>query len=261
MTDLGNEIVEPKTTKAERGEERRRPTPRKYPYYSLKTAIAVAESLLQGTEGSATRAQAAELLHIPKNSSGLEMRLITAASFGLVRRQEGNVEVTDLARKLVQPASSQERTQALAKAFASIPLFSHVQKTYAGQPLPTEKEVKNLLRRNEVREKQVNEAYNILIASAREAELLKTVGADTWLSVTPQVVKKEEEGMAKPEDKPRLEEEQQILGTSLMIDQAMIGLLRKLPQDGRFQNGEQRDKWKKAFDALFEYLYPLEQEE
>jgi hypothetical protein len=41
-----------------------------------------------------------------------------------------------------------------------------------------------------------------------------------------------------------------------LIDPSMIGLLQKLPKCGVPWDKHEREPWKRAFDALFEFLYP-----
>jgi hypothetical protein len=42
-----------------------------------------------------------------------------------------------------------------------------------------------------------------------------------------------------------------------ILDQSMIGLLQKLPKHGAPWRKRERESWKRAFDALFEFLYPI----
>jgi ribosomal protein S27AE len=42
-----------------------------------------------------------------------------------------------------------------------------------------------------------------------------------------------------------------------ILDQSMIGLLQKLPKHGAPWGKRERESWKRAFDALFEFLYPV----
>lgn len=42
-----------------------------------------------------------------------------------------------------------------------------------------------------------------------------------------------------------------------LLDPSMIGLLQKLPKDGVPWGHHGRERWKAAFDALFDFLYPI----
>ena len=256
--------IERKADDVERGakKQRKSPTPRKYPYYGLKIAIEVAEIIYRKRGGVTSRAGLAESLGISKTSGALEMRIITAASFGVVVRKEGEIRTTDLARKIIKPVSDSEKAQALAEAFAHVPLFATIQRRFAGQPLPEEEGIKNLLERDfEIPKNQVNEAYNLMMNSAREAGLLRTTNAGTWLSILPEQKEAEEKKATQLEVAAPSEGAKGEPPSQLSLDSAMTGLLLKLPLNGRFKNKAERDRWKKSFDAVFEFLYPIEGEE
>jgi hypothetical protein len=60
------------------------------------------------------------------------------------------------------------------------------------------------------------------------------------------------------EIQPPAKHEPQIL---LQTDPSMVGLLQKLPLMGTPWSKEERTNWKKAFDALFEFLYPVKEQD
>jgi len=77
-------------------------------------------------------------------------------------------------------------------------------------------------------------------------------------------VLKARERRRKRKEKPKQEPPEQDRGiplSQLSLGPAMIGLLSKVPSNGQFRNKAERDRWKRSFDALFEFLYPIEGDE
>ena len=237
-------------------------SPRKFPYFSLKTAMDVAERVYLRGGGRVTRTQAAELLEVKVTSSLLEMRLITAAQFGLVKRSDGRVEVTDIGRKIVRPASEAERAAALVEAFESVPMFKAIKERFQGSPMPDEAGLKNVLVRDfDVPERQKNDAYNLLMSAGREAGILVAKPSGLWFSALPAAKPGEADSQEKTGDdvqrKPA-EAPSQVGRTAGQdhLHPSIAGLIGDLPQTGADWSRDDREAWQAALAAILDVVYP-----
>jgi len=88
-----------------------------------------------------------------------------------------------------------------------------------------------------------------------QARVISTRGRRTGRKLRSKIIPKEQ---ARVSQSPAELSESQIIS---LIDPSMIGLLQKLPRSGSLWEKEERDGWKKAFDALFEFLYPVKERE
>lgn len=104
-----------------------------FPYGSLRDAEQVAQALQAEYGGSGSPDQVAAALGSTLKSGAFRIKLATARTFGLVDATRGNVELSPLGRRIIDP---QTRDAARAEAFLAVPLFARVFAEYQGALLP-----------------------------------------------------------------------------------------------------------------------------
>ena len=244
--------------------ERAERAPRRYPYYPLEHAVEVAQRIYGEGGGSVDKAQLAELLGKGKGSSALEMRIISAAMFGIVQRHEGKIETTDLGRRVARPMSPDERGNALSEAFDNVELFAAIRKRFAGQPLPDDNGIKVLMVRDlGLPNSQRNDAFNVMIRSAREAGILINRSSGMYLTALagrPTEPSETERPLAQEKGGPNLS----TVSAGQSASQALAGhlhpsirgLVDELAREGETWDAERRGIWESAMRAILDYVYP-----
>ena len=239
-------------------------TPRRYPYYPLEFAVELAQKIYGEGAGTVDKAQLAELLGKRKGSSVLEMRIISAGMFGLVARNEGKIATTDLGRRVARPMSPEERAGALSEAFDNVELFAAIRRRFAGQPLPDDNGIRVLMVRDlGVPEAQRNDAFNVMMRSAREAGILINRSSGTYLTalaVRPTEAIEPERLVAREEGQPN----EGAISTAPSASQELAarlhpsirGLVDELAKEADTWDAEKRAIWESAMRAILDYVYP-----
>jgi hypothetical protein len=242
--------------------------PRKFPYYPLEFAVKLSERLFEEGGGRVDRQGMAELLELKPRSSALEMRIISAAMFGLVTRKEGTIVLTPLGRLAAKPSSPEERAAALAQAFDSVPLFSTIRRTFAGQPLPGEAGLKvRLIRDWGVPAVQKAEAYNVLMRSANFAGILIQKQSGQYLtSLSGRAGRAAENGdngemsdvdsYSNVERTDVVQESETSRAVREGLHPSIKGLVDEMARDARQWDAEQRRIWEAALKSVMDYVYP-----
>jgi hypothetical protein len=142
-----------------------------FPYNSLRDAELVAETLMQSWGGSATQDQIAGSLGTTPRSGTFRNKLGAARIFGAISVSRGNVKLTDLGHRLVDPA---QKPAARVEAFFTVPLFEEIYKAYEGKTLPPDKGLERKIAELGVSPKQTAKARQTLKASAQLAGFFQT---------------------------------------------------------------------------------------
>jgi hypothetical protein len=137
-----------------------------FPYVSLNDAEAVAGVLQQDCGGTASHDQLAGALGSTTKSGSFRMKVAAARTFGLMEATRGNLKLSALGRRLVDPD-----TQAAARveAFLHVPLFRKAFEEYQGGMLPSDKGLEKSMADWGVSVKQTAKARQALHRSADHA--------------------------------------------------------------------------------------------
>lgn len=126
---------------------------------------------MQSWGGSATQDQIAGSLGTTPRSGTFRNKLGAARIFGAISVSRGNVKLTDLGHRLVDPA---EKAAARVEAFFTVPLFEEIYKAYEGKALPPDKGLERKIAELGVSPKQTAKARQTLKASAQLAGFFQT---------------------------------------------------------------------------------------
>lgn len=166
--------------------EKRQISALRYPYYDLATCLEIVRRVFQEKGGSTTKEGLAETLGTSTEKSTFAQKVNACVLFGLLRSQGSLLEVADLALRIIKFRDERDRARAYAEAFLSVPLYARVQEKFSGRPLPPETGLKNVLDTEfGVIPKRVDEAYRIMMLSARHAGLITVSDGNTYMSKGP----------------------------------------------------------------------------
>lgn len=142
-----------------------------FPYNSLTEAELIAETLLRQWGGSASQDQIAGGLHTTPRSGTFRNKLGAARIFGAVTVSRGNVKLTELGHRLVDPQTQKE---ARVEAFLAVPLYKAVYEAYEGKSLPPDTGLEQKIAELGVSPKQTEKARQAMKSSAKRAGFFDT---------------------------------------------------------------------------------------
>jgi hypothetical protein len=151
-----------------------------FPYSGLKDAEQIARALHDSWGGGASPDQLAASLNASPRSGSFRVKLATARTFRVVAISRGNVALTDLGRKLIDP---QTRAGARVEAFLAVPLFAALVNDYKGTMLPPDEGLEQKIRDLGVSVKQTAKARQAFQRSAELAGFFK-MGKDRLVQPT-----------------------------------------------------------------------------
>lgn len=221
-----------------------------FPYGDLDKAIEVAKAIHDNAGRSCGHDQLAAFLKMTANSGGYRARIAPARIFGLIETERGQVTLTDLGRKIVDP--TQERV-ARAEAFLKVPLYKALYDGHRGQVLPGAKGLESEIQRLGVSPKQTDKARQVFERSALQAGYFAH-GKDRL--VAPVVA-----GAPPPKTDEKIDEKKKLDGGnggdggSLVLDPLLIALLKKIPPASEDWPAATRVRWFRAFAMNVSQVY------
>jgi hypothetical protein len=108
-------------------------------------------------------------MNMDEASGGFRIRMLSAKTFGLIAYDQGLVKVTDLGKRVTQPATA---LTARVHAFSTVVLFNMLFRQLQGQPLPSDSDIEARIEGLGVSPKQKSKARQIFLRSAEQAGLL-----------------------------------------------------------------------------------------
>lgn len=141
-----------------------------FPYTGLKDAEQIARALHDSWGGAASPDQLAASLKASPRSGSFRVKLATARTFGVISISRGNIALTDLGRKIIDP---QTRATARVDAFMTVPLFSALVNEYRGSTLPPDLGLEKKIHDLGVSAKQTARARQAFQRSAEMAGFFK----------------------------------------------------------------------------------------
>jgi hypothetical protein len=144
-----------------------------FPYSHLGDAELVAEAL-HSRGNSAKMGEIAAELGTTTNSGTFRTKISTARVFGVTETRSGQVSLTDLGRRLVDPKT---KPRARVDAFLHVPLYSAIYNKFDGGKLPSAKGLETAIEQLGVSPKQLDRARQALHRSAERAGFFRN-GSD-----------------------------------------------------------------------------------
>ena len=195
-----------------------------FPYSGLKDAEQIARALHDSWGGSASPDQLAASLDASPRSGAFRTKLSTSKTFGVISVSRGNIALTDLGRKLVDP---QTRAAARVDAFLAVPLFAALANDYKGTMLPPDSGLEQKIRDLGVSAKQTAKARQGFQRSAELAGFFK-MGKDRL--VQPANLSASDKSSATPRDPKQGGE---LLASTTTLPAPLPELWLTLLRDGR----------------------------
>jgi hypothetical protein len=161
-----------------------------FPRNSLEESIRVAQVIDEKFAGNPTPPDAVTkpLGFNSKEDWRFRNLIISAEKYGLIKRNK-DIELTDLAEKLVSPSSPVERQRSLKESFEAVELFKKVSDYYSGKKVPEDEYFKNTVTRQFSVEKdrvdtftqifRENLNYLSAFATVSESDSQITAGGDS----------------------------------------------------------------------------------
>lgn len=223
-----------------------------FPYYDLNDAIDVAKAVHANAGFSCETDQLAAYMKQSATSGAFRLTVSTARIFGLSENEKGRVTLTDLGKRVVDPA---QEKRARAEAFLAVPLYRAIYDKYKGHMLPPPAALERDMAQLGVSSKQTDKARQAFDRSALQAGFFEhgrerlvmpafQAGAPETIRVEPaeelQTNKKGGGGGGDGNDD---------------LHPFIQGLLKTLPQPEEDWPVEARTKWLQTAANIFDLIY------
>jgi hypothetical protein len=162
--------------KAATGKERTKGVPA-YPRHSLKKALRIPKAILDQNAGKACADREATKFAGVAFNGPSRVEISSAIKYGLLTRPtEGNVEVTELAKKILRPQKTTEEVDGMREAFLNAPVVSAVYKHYRGENIPDDQFFRNaLVDTFKIPDDKVEEFKSIFFEDLTDAQLIEDI--------------------------------------------------------------------------------------
>jgi hypothetical protein len=212
-----------------------------------------------GGTGCSLEALAAKL-NQSSTGGGFRLKVYSARTFGLCDITRGQVDLTDLGLRIIDPSHSKA---ARVEAFLNVPLYRQMYEQLKGQQLPPMAAIDRMMLNAGVAPKQKERARQVFIRSAKFAgffdihadRLVKPEVRDHTQKASSAETAKASDKTAAPPPLPRV-----FYGGGGDggdgIHPAILGLLRGLPPEGTEMTAKRREQLIAAFSSAIAYIYP-----
>lgn len=223
----------------------------KFPYTHLDDAIAIPRTVFDKAGQQADLMQLAIWLgHGSHTTGAFRTKTGAAVVFGLVTSEKGEIALTDLGSRIIDP-----ELEALARvrAFLAVPLFKALYDKYRGRMLPGDTALESEIVSLGAAPKQKVRARQIFSKSAQQAGLFNS-GKDRL--ILPAGIS---ESMLTSDAQPAKQRESQtpaVIESKIAANDPRAGLLVSTlpsPENG-FSAGE-RKQWHAMADAIFDQIF------
>jgi len=160
-----------------------------YPYADLQTAISIAEAVLRHG-GKAQIETLADGLKMAVKGGAFQNKVNAAKSFGLLEGKK-EVQLTNLARRIVQPINSTEHDEALFEAFTKPSLYNKLWDRFVPNkmPFPGPQPLTNLLiREYHIPQKIADRIAGIFLRSVQMVSATTTATQSPTVTNEPRTV-------------------------------------------------------------------------
>lgn len=149
-----------------------------YPRHSVRKALRIPKAILEQNAGkSCSDREAAKFAGLAYHGPA-KVEVSSAIKYGLLERPgDGQVAVTELAKKILRPQNPSDEQDGLRQAILNAPTIADVYKHYRGENIPDEQFFRNaLVDTFGLREDKVDEFKAIFQEDLNEAQLVEDVG-------------------------------------------------------------------------------------
>jgi hypothetical protein len=242
---------QPPTEQPKNGKDERDRSTIGFAYLDLKDGEEVARAIHENAGTGCSVEQLAGYMGQSARGGGFRVRVLSARTFGLIENPRGQVALTALGQRIVDP--SQERAARVA-AFLTVPLHKQVYDKFNGNVLPPRAALTREIQALGVAQSQADRARQVMERSAEHAGFF-AVGRDRLVEPVigsgRQGLKREADGKAKPKGNGEGGDG----GDGGNYHPFIVGLLRKLPEPESSWTDEERVKWLDAAVRIFDLMY------
>jgi hypothetical protein len=148
-----------------------------YPRHSPRKALRVPRALLDQNAGRACSDREAAAFCGVKWGGPFAVEISSGLKYGFLRRpQAGQVEPTDLAKKVLRPQSSSDEIDALREAIQNGPVLGDVYRHYRGENVPDDQFFRNaLIDTFRIPTAKADEFKGIFLEALADAQLIEDV--------------------------------------------------------------------------------------
>jgi len=168
----------------------------KYPRHSVERALRIPKAILDQNAGKAvTPEQAAALFGGSSSKGPFAVEISSATKYGFLEREGGKLKLTDLARRILRPTSTDDAIKGYHEAVLRAPDISDVYKHYRGENLPDDETFlrNTIVDTYHIPESDFPDFKRIFLESLETANLLQKHGDKTRvLDVSGEVIEPEE---------------------------------------------------------------------
>ena len=150
----------------------------KYPRHSVERALRIPRAILDQNAGKpCTPKDAAKFLGVT-HKGPFAVEIGSAIKYGFLERpEEGTIQLTDLARRILRPKSPEDETKGYREAILKAPEISEVYKHYRGENIPDDTFFRNtLLDTYKIPESEFTDFKQIFLESLDKAKLITKHG-------------------------------------------------------------------------------------
>jgi hypothetical protein len=170
MTQKGHGMTAESQSDQATAEEARGRSTIEFPYFDQASGIEVAHAVKQVGGTSCEIKQLAVKMNMAADGGGFRTRLMSAKTFGLIDYKGGQVELTELGIRVVDP---QYERAARLDSFMTVPLYKALFDKLNGQTLPPPAAVERMAEHLGVAPKQKDKARQTFMRSAKTAGLFE----------------------------------------------------------------------------------------
>jgi len=227
------------------GQKRTRSTIQ-FPYGDLQDAEEIAAAIHGNAGEKCTVDQLAAYVKQSAKSGTFRLRLSATSIFGITENQRGEVMLTELGRRILDPATQRK---ALAEAFMNVPLYQEIYSKYKGYMLPPAKALEREMANFGVSSKQTGKARQAFERSAQRAGFFEH-GNDRLVMPA---------GLDNKTETIRIGEKPKLGGGGNggddKLDPFIQGLLNRLPKADSEWPVKDRAEWLQAAAQVFKLIY------
>ena len=247
-----NEQIEA-TAAVEATADKRERSTIQFPYNDLDDAVTIVKAIHEHAGLSCTIDQLAAYTHQSMTSGAFRLRVGSAAMFGLTVNERGQVSLTDLGRRIVDP---DQEASAKADAFLQVALYQRIHDHYKGYTLPPAAALERFMRDSGVSPKQTDKARQAFQRSARQAGYFAH-GEDRLVRPASPGTRPQEQA-ASPDKAPTIERFGGGGGggdEGPLLDPLLLALLKKVPDTAKGWPAAQRVRWFRTFAMNVSQIY------
>jgi len=217
-----------------------------FPYLDLDDGVEIVQAIHNNAGTGCTVEQLAGFIGASARGGGFRIRILSAKTYGLIENPRGQVALTDVGKRMVDPSQEQG---ARVQAFFNVPLFRAVYDKFKGNVLPPKAALAREIQSMGVAVGQADRARQLLEKSAEQAGFFAH-GRDRLVEPVVRGAPKVEAQASEQQKRGNGHS-----GGGGQYHPFIEGLLQKLPEPETEWQHEARVKWLQTAANIFDLLY------